>query len=157
MSSRSPEPSADLSATDRVVIGWKEFADFPEWGLRHIRVKVDTGACTSALGVISCTVEQGHPSGELAHLHLAPSRRHPDRVIRVHCPILGRVWVKNTAGWKEQRPVIEVLLRLGPIQKRIRMTIADRSRMLTPILLGRQALAGVCLVDVSRKYLLRGR
>jgi len=139
------------------VIGWKEFLDFPEWGLKHIRVKVDTGACTSALGVISCTVVEGHPSGDWLHLLLALSRRRPDRVIRVQTPIVGRVWVKNSSGWKEQRPVIEVLIRLGPIQKRIRMTVTNRSRMLTPVLLGRQALAGDCLVDVSRKYLLRGR
>ena len=32
-------------------IGWKERVDFPEWRLRRIRAKVDTGARSSALGV----------------------------------------------------------------------------------------------------------
>jgi hypothetical protein len=139
------------------VIGWKEFLDFPEWGVKHVRVKVDSGACTSALGVLNCIVEQGHPDGERAILQLALHSRRPGRVLRIQVPIVGRVWVKNSGGWKERRPVIEALIRLGPIHKRIRMTVTDRSRMLTPILLGRQALAGDFLVDVSRKYLLRGR
>lgn len=157
MPSHLPEPAGGLSGLDRVVIGWKEFLDFPEWGVKHIRVKVDSGACTSALGVVSCTVEESPQSGDRLHLQLALSRRRPDRVIRVQAPVVGRVWVKNSGGWKERRPVIEVLIRLGPVQQRIRMTVANRSGMLTPVLLGRQALAGDFLVDVSRKYLLRGR
>lgn len=157
MPSHSPKHPADFSVSERVVVGWKEFVDFPEWGLKHIRVKMDSGARTSALGVIRCMVEEGSPGGEMAHLELALNSRHPERVARVQTPIVGRVWVKNTGGWKEHRPIIEVLIRLGPVHKRIRMTIADRSRMLTPVLLGRQALAGDCLVDVAHRYLLRGR
>ncbi len=157
MPGQLPDPPADASPDGRVVVGWKEFLDFPEWGLKHVRVKIDTGACTSALGVISCTVEEGLPSGDRVHLQLALSRRHPDRVIRVQTPVVDRVWVKNSGGWKERRPVIEVLIRLGPIQKHIRMTVTDRSRMLFPILLGRQALGGDFLVDVAHKYLFRGR
>src|SRR5581483_10820095 len=34
-----------------VTVGWKEFADFPDWGLRRVKVKLDTGARSAAVGV----------------------------------------------------------------------------------------------------------
>ena len=33
------------------VIGWKESIDLPEWGIRHITAKADTGARRSAIDV----------------------------------------------------------------------------------------------------------
>ena len=32
-----------------LTIGWKERVDFPDWGIKRLRVKMDTGARTSAL------------------------------------------------------------------------------------------------------------
>ena len=32
-------------------IGWNEFVDIPEWGIKGLRAKVDTGARSSALHV----------------------------------------------------------------------------------------------------------
>jgi hypothetical protein len=56
---------------------------------------------------------------------------------------------------REQRPVIEATLRLGPVSKRVRLTVTNRSNMRFPMILGRTALAGDFVVDVSGKYLLR--
>ena len=50
--------------------------------------------------------------------------------------------------------MIEAAVRLGPVHKRIRLTITNRARMRFRMILGLQALAGSFVVDVSRKYLL---
>ena len=50
---------------------------------------------------------------------------------------------------------METQVRLGPLTKVIRLTVTNRAQMRFPIILGRQALAGDFIVDVSRKYLLR--
>jgi hypothetical protein len=73
----------------------------------------------------------------------------------VRTPVLKTVRVRNTSGQLESRPLIETTLCLGPVTKRVRLTVADRSRMLFRIILGRQALLGNFVVDVSRKYVLR--
>jgi hypothetical protein len=46
-------------------------------------------------------------------------------------------------------------VRLGTLIKVIRLTVTNRAQMRFPIILGRTALAGDFIVDVSRKYLLR--
>jgi hypothetical protein len=145
----SPDPPRPL------LIGWKEYLDFPEWQLRRVKVKIDTGARTTALGVRHYELFPTAACGLEAELHLAPYRRHPERVRVVRVPVPRLVRVRNSGGVDEQRPLVEAEIRLGPVRKRITLTVTTRSGMLFPILLGRKALEGDFVVDVSRKYLLR--
>jgi hypothetical protein len=46
-------------------------------------------------------------------------------------------------------------MALGPVRKRILLTLTDRSGMLFRMILGRKALEGDFRVDVAGKYLLR--
>jgi hypothetical protein len=138
-----------------LVIGWKEYVAFPEWGIRRVKVKVDTGARTSALGVVSYDLRQADGGGMVAELRLALSRRHPERVKVVEVPVLQTVVVCNSSGIREQRPLIECEVQIGPVTKRVRLTVTNRSNMLFRMILGRKALEGDFVVDVSRKYLLR--
>ena len=52
----------------------------------------------------------------------------------------------------ERRPVVEALVRLGPVEKRIRLTVTNRAVMRCRMLLGREALQDDFVVDVRRKY-----
>jgi hypothetical protein len=134
-------------------IGWKEFLDFPEWGVQRVKAKIDTGARTSALDAARCVLER-RSAGLMARIDLALNRRRPDRLVTVETPVLRLAVVTSSNGVRQERPVIEAVIRLGPVQKRILLTVTDRSSLLFPILLGREALAGSFIVDVSHKYLL---
>jgi hypothetical protein len=136
------------------VIGWKEYVDFPAWGVRRVKVKIDTGARTSALDVLSYDLG-GHGNDWAAEIRMALHRRHPERVAVVRVPVLRMVMVRNTSGMREERPLIETDIRLGPVTKRIRLTVTRRAQMLFRVILGRTALAGDFIVDVSRKYVLK--
>ena len=154
----SAQPHEAASPTRSLLrIGWKEYLEFTEWDLRRIRVKIDTGARTSALDVVRYELTETADGGMMATLLLALDRRHPGRFTRIHTPVLRTVVVSNTGGTREERPVVETAVRLGPVQKRIRITITNRSSMRYRMILGREALAGDFVVDVSRKYLLRNR
>jgi hypothetical protein len=145
----------DPTATGRTLIGWKEYLDFPEWGLRRIKAKIDTGARTSALDVASYELREDGPRGLIARLRLSLHRKDPGRLTVVEAPVQGMVVVRNSSGLSEQRPLIEATVRLGPVTKRVRLTVTNRAGMRFRMILGRKALEGDFVVDVSQKYLLR--
>ncbi|MHB1425487.1 MAG: ATP-dependent zinc protease family protein [Gemmataceae bacterium] len=154
------EPSAQTHAADSppcqpLPIGWKEYLQFTEWDLRRIRVKIDTGARTSALDVVRYELTETAGGELMATLYLALDGRHPGRFTRIHTPVLRTVVVRNTAGIREERPLVETAVKLGPIHKRIRITITNRAKMRYRMILGREALVNDFLVDVRRKYLLK--
>src|SRR5437660_4021031 len=137
------------------LIGWKEYVGFPDWDVAKVKAKVDTGARTSALGVVSYELRQADGLGLVAQLRLAFQRNHPERILAVHAQVLRMVVVRNSTGMYEQRPLIETEVCLGGVCKRVQFTITNRVAMRFPIILGRKALAGDFVVDVSKRYLLQ--
>jgi hypothetical protein len=135
-----------------LVVGWKEHVAMPELGIRRLRAKIDTGAKTSALDVASYELRT-EPSGRIVALLRLALRR---RAQLLELPVVRMVVVCNSGGYREQRPVVETLVCLGPVSKRVLLTVTNRSCMRFRMILGRSALAGDFVVDVSRKYLLQG-
>jgi len=135
------------------VIGWKEYVEFVEWPLRRVKAKIDTGARTSALDVLSYELRES-ATGITAVLRLALEPKHPERIAEVETKVLRMVIVRNSSGLGEQRPVVETVLRLGKVTKRVRLTVTNRSSMRFRMILGRRALQGDFVVDVAKKYLL---
>lgn len=145
------------SAKQPLTIGWKERIDFPAWGIRRVRAKIDTGARTTALNVCDYELIETSPGQFRARFRPVVSRKREVCAEPVEADVVRMVRVRNTGGTVELRPVVETEMRLGPVVKRIRVTLTDRSRMLSAVILGRNALAGDFVVDVERKYLLRRR
>jgi hypothetical protein len=75
----------------------------------------------------------------------------------VRAPVKEYIEVRDTSGRLERRPVIETTLALGPLRRRIRITLTDRGDMQCPMLVGRTALAGGVVVDPSARYVLGTR
>ena len=138
-----------------LTIGWKENVELVDWGIARVRAKIDTGARTSALDVASYELREEPEVGLMARLQLALDSRHPDQLIQVVTPVLKMVVVANSSGICEQRPLVETTLRLGPIVKRVQLTVTNRATMRFRMILGRKALEGDFIIDVARKFLLR--
>jgi len=143
------------------VVGWKEYLALPELGIGRLKAKVDTGARTSTLHVAALRTLAEHPDGtaelEISLLLDRSKGRHrsrPERATTARALMLRRVTVTDSGGHREVRPLIATELVLGPVRKRIFLTLTDRSGMLFRMILGRKALEGDFLVDVSQKYLL---
>ena len=137
-----------------LLIGWKERLDFPAWGVRRVKAKVDTGARTSALDAASYELYHAKGGGLWVRLRLSLLRRHSGEPLVVEVPVLRMVVVRNSGGQHEQRPLIEAEVVLGPVRKRVLLTVTNRAGMRFRVILGRLALAGDFVVDVSKKYLL---
>lgn len=137
-------------------VGWKEYLDLPELGLRRLKGKIDTGARTSTLHVQSVELRERFEDGsQAAEVVLAPDRHDAGYVVAARVRVLRHIWVTDSGGHAELRPLIETELVLGPVRKPIALTLTDRSGMLFRMILGRKALEGDFCVDPAAKYLLR--
>jgi hypothetical protein len=138
-------------------LGWVERVSLPSLGVTPLLAKIDTGARTSALHVTRMkTVEPGGLARRTVLEITIPGGVDGARtasVVRVQV----REWaqVKDSSGRSERRPVIETTLQLGPLERRIRLTLTDRGDMLYPMLVGRTALGNGVVVDPARRRLLR--
>jgi hypothetical protein len=145
-----------LDAGAKLHAGWLERVSLPDLGIGGVPAKIDTGARTSALHVVSLRVV-GHAAGPsrrpILELTL-PAGGGSRRRLVVRAPVKEYIQVRDTSGRLERRPVIETTLALGPVRRRIRITLTDRGDMQCPMLVGRTALAGGVVVDPAARYML---
>ena len=138
-------------------MGWVERISLPALGVERLRAKIDTGARTSALHVTRMktvgTAEGPHRRPILEVTLPGGSGRATGRVA-VRVIVRDYVQVKDTSGRTERRPVIETTLRLGTLERKIRISLTNRGDMLFPMLIGRTALGPGVVVDPSRRHLL---
>lgn len=134
------------------VIGWRERVDIPDWGLRNVRAKVDTGARTSAIDVAAIEeLDDGRIRFEVVS-RVKPTRK----TAWVEATPVRRSVVKPSHGEPQTRYVCLVPVKIGAVERDIEISLVCRRGMLCRMLLGRTALDGL-LVDVSRKYVLSKR
>jgi hypothetical protein len=132
----------------RLLVGWSEQIDLPDWGIRGLRAKMDTGARTSALHVEDVR-ELG---GRSVRFDVIVNRRTPRRR-SVTARIARRGRVRSSTGEYAERIFVTTCLRLGPIEREIEVSLVDRGEMLYRMLLGRSALSGL-LIDTNHRGLL---
>ena len=73
--------------------------------------------------------------------------------MRTEAPIADLRSVKSSSGKSELRTVIRSLVSLGGVEHEIDLTLTRRDEMGFRMLLGREALRRVYLVDPGRSYL----
>ena len=86
-----------------LLIGRKEYLAFPEWDVRPVRVKVDTGAYHAALDVAGYELRRGADGRLVAYLSLCQSRKYPDRLTVVQAPVVKMVGVTSSTGVRQER------------------------------------------------------
>lgn len=131
-----------------MVVGWRELVSLPELGLAGIPAKIDTGARTSSL-----------------HAHVLDDfTRAGERFVRfavdwdgerhfceaVHVDVRG---ITSSNGDTQERFVIKTPLTIGNLTFRAEISLADRSQMQFPMLIGRTALRRRMVVDSGHSWL----
>lgn len=135
----------------KVLIGWNEYVDLPEWGIARLRAKVDTGARSSALHVEN--VEE--LSGGRVRFEVVLHRIKRDRRVRVTTRVVRRGRVRSSTGHYETRIFVTAPVRIGPVERDVEVSLVDRERMIFRMLLGRSALEGLLVDPVHRALLGR--
>lgn len=143
---------ADELNSERQLVGWREWGSLPQLGIHQIRVKVDTGAKTSALHAER--LEYFTRDGKnYVRFTVHKKRHHKGEGVRAIAEIIAFRRIKSSIGHVTRRPVIRTTLHLGTMEFPIQLSLVDRKRMIHPMLLGRRALNKRFHVDPSAEFL----
>lgn len=144
---------AQSQSAQRPVIGWREWLALPELGLSDIKVKVDTGARSSALHAFDLHwFERDGCTWVRFKVH--PRQRDPHHTITAAAALHDERLVRNSGGEAQKRPVIRTHVVLGQQCWPIELTLTNRDVMGFRMLLGREAIRGRFLVDPGGSYLM---
>lgn len=133
------------------VIGWREWVGLPEFGIKSIKAKVDTGARSSSLHAFD--LEYFDRDGTTwVRFQVHPVQRNSSRTVEVEARVLEYRSVRSSSGKATTRPVIVTDVSLLGITWQVELTLASRDEMGFRMLLGRQAFRQRFLVDAGKSY-----
>ena len=130
------------------IIGWREWAALPDLGIPAMKVKVDTGARTSALHAYGIRIHDGSAS-----FRVHPIQRDSRTVVECRADLMDWRDVRSSTGHPTRRPVIRTEIELFGERWAVELTLVSRARMGFRMLLGRQAIRGRFVVDPGLSYL----
>lgn len=141
-----------LKTFKRKIIGWREYVDLPDLGIDTLKVKVDSGARTSALHATKIRYLEKN-DGQTWVSFVVTAELSPRRSIRVRAPLVEQRMVKSSMGHSSLRPVIRTNVKLGREIWPIEITLVNRDPMGFRMLLGRQAVKSKFLVHPARSFI----
>ncbi|MEI7838738.1 MAG: RimK/LysX family protein [bacterium] len=137
-----------INKQNMVVIGSKELISFPRLKVFDVPAKIDTGADTSSVWVSGIKVTR---EGLTFKLFNKRNQYYTGETITV--PNFETTVIKNSSGLPQKRYKVRMVILVHNRRIRAYFTLADRSTMQYPILLGRRLLTNKFIVDVSKEYI----
>lgn len=137
---------------EKRIIGWREWVALPELGIPALKVKMDTGARTSALhafDVISYEVD----GVRFVRFGVHPLQKHSEIEVWCTAPVVDTRFVTNSGGQREERFVISTPLKIGDVVRPVEITLANREGMGFRMLVGRTALRNRFVIDPTASFL----
>ncbi|MFN2408686.1 MAG: ATP-dependent zinc protease [Halomonas sp.] len=138
---------------NKTLLGRNEWVGLPSIGT-YLQAQVDSGANTSSLSAREITpFERDGEDWVRFKMALNDEDVAVDSVRDewVEAPLERNVRIVQASG-EELRPVISLLLTLGPLSENVEFTLTDRSHLDYPVLLGRRFLLDIAVIDVADSY-----
>jgi hypothetical protein len=113
--------------------------------------RIDTGATTSSLDARN--IEHFERNGE-RWVRFAMINPDDDSKITLECKVVRNVRIiQAVVEEAERRPVVELGVTVGKTTQTAQFTLSDRRHLEYPVLIGRNILMDVMVVDVSRSHI----
>lgn len=133
----------------KTIIGWLEHVYLPEYDL-VVKAKIDTGAKNSSIHTMDIEyIGKAKGEGSRIRFDTVDLNGIPRAI---EADVLRQVKIKRAGSLPASRLEIELEICLGGVRKRIRVNFANRAGMNYRMILGRTALEGNFIVDVSKKF-----
>ena len=150
---KKPEPpkkpeKVTKTPDGKLILGEEEWVYVP--GLEEsFKARVDTGATTSSISAIDIVPfeRDGKDWVKFKIEH--------DGIKSQEVSLPVERWVKikqSSAEGTQRRAVIVASIQIGDLKDKTEFTLADRTHLKYPLLLGRSFFRDVAVVDVSKKY-----
>jgi len=131
----------------KTIIGRREWASLPNFGLNRVEVKIDTGAYTSSVHVSS--IEEINGILHVVFLDAA----HPEFKQITHTfSDYRKKNVKSSNGHIQERYFIRTKIILAERILNTEFSLTEREGMRYPVLIGRKTLKKRFIVDPSLKH-----
>jgi hypothetical protein len=136
----------------RLVIGRREWIALPDLGVSPLNAKTDSGARSSCIHAENVSLSADEKTVSFT------TTNHYTEVVSCEAAVARVALVKSSSGKAKKRIFIETTAMLvGGFRWPILVSLANRSEMLCPMLLGRRALSGYFLIDPQGAHLLGPR
>lgn len=133
---------------EKQIIGRREIANLPEFGLDHVDVKVDSGAYTSSIHVSHCKEVETADGKQLEVIFLDEKHASFDNVKHYFSTFRIKK-VKSSTGQEQMRYFIKCTIEILGRKIKTEFSLTERKGMKYPILLGRKLLNNRFLIDTS--------
>ena len=144
-----PQTQPPAKTAARTILGGLENVYLDPPGM-EFSARIDTGAQTSSLHALDIVEfeRDGKPFVKFSMIH--PQTKEKIQLTR---RLRRYVRVKELGNRESQRrPVVRMRVVLADIDERINFTLENRSRFKHQVLIGRNLLQDLAIVDVSQKY-----
>lgn len=121
--------------TKKIVAAFEEIS-FPEFEMHNVKAKIDTGAYS---GAIHCTRIHEEREDGTSVLYFSPFD-HPELIKKTTA--YKKRTVRSSNGTSQQRFFIDTRVIIKGQEYPIHISLADRSEMRWPVLIGRRFLKG---------------
>ena len=141
-----------MTTSNKTIIGCLESCTLPDLGIVDMNIRIDTGAKTSSLHVdnIKKYVKDGATQ---VQFDIHPDIHNVSNIVTCHAKVSDIRRIKSSNGGSEQRYVIKTPIKLGKHCWEIEITLTNRADMSYLMLLGREGLSDLFLVDPSAVFL----
>ncbi|MGF1753614.1 ATP-dependent zinc protease [Vibrio makurazakiensis] len=136
------------TADGKLILGEEEWVFIP--GLKEtFKARVDTGATTSSISAVDIVPfeRDGKDWVKFKIEH--------DGINSKELSLPVERWVKikqSSAEGTQERAVIAAWIQIGDLKEKTEFTLADRTHLKFPLLLGRSFFRDIAVVDVGQKY-----
>ncbi|MEP6342386.1 MAG: 30S ribosomal protein S6--L-glutamate ligase [Maricaulaceae bacterium] len=133
-------------------LGWEEWASLSDLQLPAIKVKVDTGARTSALHAVAIEPFGSEENPQVRFI-IRPDPNDSSFEVVCSAKVIDRRLVTSSNGQSENRFVIQTPITIGCQSWPINITLTNRESMNYRMLLGRSALRDGVSIAPSQSFL----